>query len=149
MWSHILGNPRAEWSIRIAECRRQVIGFAFFGPSIGPEGQELPRDRQLFSLYVTAERFGTGVGQALLDATAADGPAMLWVPGTIIGRWRSIVATGSNLMVRNRPTPVPQRLSTPAWSDRNSRLLAASGLQPDAGTLPPCLYNRGSASVVG
>ena len=79
MWSHILGNPRAEWSIRIAECRGQIIGFAFFGPSFGPEGQELPRDRQLFSLYVAAERYGTGVGQALLDATAGDGPAMLWV----------------------------------------------------------------------
>lgn len=79
MWSHILGNPREEWNIRIAECRGQVIGFAFFGPSFGPEGQELPRDRQLFSLYVTAERYGTGVGQALLDATAGDGPAMLWV----------------------------------------------------------------------
>lgn len=66
-----------EWSIRIAESRGQIIGFAFFGPSFGPKGRELPRGRQLF--YVTSERYGTGVGQALLDATAGDGPAMLWV----------------------------------------------------------------------
>lgn len=79
MWNHILGNPREEWSINIAESRGQIIGFAFFGPSIGPEGQELPRDRQLYSIYVAAEHHGTGVGQALLDATAGDGPAMLWV----------------------------------------------------------------------
>jgi RimJ/RimL family protein N-acetyltransferase len=79
MWHHILGNPRKEWSIRIAESRGQVIGFAFVGPSFGPEGQELPRDRQLFSIYVAAEHYGTGVGQALLDATAGIGPAMLWV----------------------------------------------------------------------
>ena len=56
-----------------------IIGFAFFGPSFGPEGQEFPRDRQLFSIYVTAPRHGAGVGQALLDATAGDAPAMLWV----------------------------------------------------------------------
>ena len=79
MWNHILGNPREEWSIRIAESRGQIIGFAFVGPSFGPEGQELPRDRQLFSIYVTAARYGAGVGQALLDATAGDAPAMLWV----------------------------------------------------------------------
>lgn len=79
MWNHVLGNPREEWSIRIAESGGKIIGFAFFGPSVGPEGQELPRDRQLFSIYVAAERYGTGVGQALLDATAGDGPAMLWV----------------------------------------------------------------------
>ena len=79
MWNHILGNPREEWSIRIAESGGQIIGFAFFGPSFGPEGQELPRDRQLFSIYVTAARHGAGVGQALLDATAGDAPAMLWV----------------------------------------------------------------------
>lgn len=28
MWNHILENPRAEWSIRIAECNGQIIGFA-------------------------------------------------------------------------------------------------------------------------
>ena len=79
MWNHVLGNPREEWSIRIAESSGQVIGFAFVGSSFGAEGQELPRDRQLFSLYLMSERFGTGVGQALLDATAGDGSAMLWV----------------------------------------------------------------------
>ncbi|MET4136698.1 hypothetical protein [Pseudarthrobacter sp. PvP090] len=62
MWNHILGNPREEWNVRIAESRGQVIGFAFFGPSFGPEGQELPRDRQVFSISVAAEHYGTGVG---------------------------------------------------------------------------------------
>ena len=79
MWTHILRNPREEWSVRIAESRGQIIGFAFAGPSFGQEGQALPRDRQLFSLYVAAAFHGTGTGQALLDATTGDGPAMLWV----------------------------------------------------------------------
>jgi ribosomal protein S18 acetylase RimI-like enzyme len=65
--------------IRIAEDGGRIIGFAFVGPSFSPEGQELPRDRQVFNLYVAAAHHGSGVGQALLDATAGDGPAMLWV----------------------------------------------------------------------
>ena len=79
MWNHILESPREEWSIRVAECNGLIIGFAFFGPSFGAAGEELPRDRQLFSIYVAAEHQGVGVGQALLDATAGDCPAMLWV----------------------------------------------------------------------
>ena len=79
MWDHILGNPRQGRSIRIAERSGQIIGFAFFGPSFSPEGQVTARDHQLFSLYVAVEHYGTGAGQALLDATAGDAPAMLWV----------------------------------------------------------------------
>ena len=79
MWSHVLGNPREEWSIRIAESSGRIIGFAVAGPSFSAEGHELPRDRQLFSLYVAAAHHGIGAGQALLDATAGAGPAMLWV----------------------------------------------------------------------
>lgn len=79
MWNHILGNPRGDWSVRIAESGGTIVGFAFVGPSFGPEGQKLPRNRQVFSIYVAAAFHGTGAGQALLDATAGDGPAMLWV----------------------------------------------------------------------
>ena len=79
MWNRVLGNPRVEWTIRIAESRGQIIGFAFAGPSLDARGQQLPRDRQLYSLYVLAEHHGTGVGQALMDATVGDGGAMLWV----------------------------------------------------------------------
>lgn len=79
MWNGILGNPREEWTVRIAESKGQIIGFGFAGPSLGPENHERPRERQLFSLYVLAQHHGTGAGQALLDATVGDGGAMLWV----------------------------------------------------------------------
>ncbi|BCW66537.1 N-acetyltransferase [Arthrobacter sp. NicSoilB4] len=79
MWNRVLGNPRKQWCIRIAESNGRIIGFAVAGPSFNPEGQPVPRERQLFSLYVAAAHYGTGAGQALLDATAGDGPAMLWV----------------------------------------------------------------------
>ncbi|HSN38266.1 MAG TPA: GNAT family N-acetyltransferase [Arthrobacter sp.] len=55
------------------------MGFAVSGPSFGPEGQEPPRVRQLFSIYVAEEHHGAGAGQALLDSTVGDGDAMLWV----------------------------------------------------------------------
>ncbi|MDI3211605.1 GNAT family N-acetyltransferase [Arthrobacter sp. AL12] len=80
MWHHILGNPREEWSItgsRRAGGRSSASRSS--APAFGPKGKELPLDRQLFSICVTSERYGTRVGQALLDATAGDGPAMLWV----------------------------------------------------------------------
>lgn len=79
MWSRILSNPTEEWSIRIAENDEEIIGFAHVGPSFGPEGQTFPRDRQVFCLYVASTHYGTGAGQALLDATSGNGPAMLWV----------------------------------------------------------------------
>jgi GNAT superfamily N-acetyltransferase len=79
IWNPLLGNPREEWSIRIAESDEQIIGFAFTGPSVGADGQEPQRNRQLFSLYVAARHHGTSVGQALLDAMAGDGPTVLWV----------------------------------------------------------------------
>jgi RimJ/RimL family protein N-acetyltransferase len=47
-WNRALGNPREEWTIRIAENEGQIIGFGFAGPSLGAKGQELPRDRQLW-----------------------------------------------------------------------------------------------------
>lgn len=80
MWEHILGRDDGDRCVRIAEDGKQgIIGFAMTGPSFGPEDQELPRDRQLFCLYVAAAHHGAGVGQALLDATAGSAPTMLWV----------------------------------------------------------------------
>lgn len=79
MWNHVLGNPRNEWVVRVAEADGALIGFTFAGNSFGAEGQELPRQRQLYSIYVSAAHHGTGVGQALLDAVLEGQPAMLWV----------------------------------------------------------------------
>jgi hypothetical protein len=64
MWNHLLGNSREEWSIRIAESRGQIIGFAFLGPSFGPEGQELTRSsvvQHLRNVRALWHRSGTGV----------------------------------------------------------------------------------------
>lgn len=79
MWTRILGNPRDEWTVRIAEIEGRACGFAMSGPSIVPDDQDPPRDRQLLNLYVSVAHHGSGVGQALLDEALGPGPAMLWV----------------------------------------------------------------------
>lgn len=79
MWNRALTHPRDDMTVRIAEIDGDVVGFAWAGPGIGPEGDEPPRDRQLYAIYVAAARYGTGAGQALLDETIGTGPAMLWV----------------------------------------------------------------------
>lgn len=78
MWTSILSESRAEWSVQVAEDDGGIVGFAMAGPSLG-SAEDVPRLRQLYSLYVLASHHGTGIGQALLDAVLNDGPAMLWV----------------------------------------------------------------------
>lgn len=79
MWNHILGNCRVEWCVRVAESDARIIGFAFAGPALDPEARGMPRELQVYNLYVTAAHYGTGAGQALLYAVVGARPAMLWV----------------------------------------------------------------------
>lgn len=79
MWNHVLSNPSPERILRVAELDGELVGFAFAGPSFGAEGEALPRDRHLYSIYVSAIHHGSGAGQALLDAVLQQQPAMLWV----------------------------------------------------------------------
>ncbi len=79
MWNHILGNCRDEWCVRVAESDGRIIGFAFAGPAFDPEARGMPRELQVYNLYLTAAHHGMGAGQALLDAVIGARPAMLWV----------------------------------------------------------------------
>lgn len=79
MWQRVLGEQHPAHVVRVAEVDGGLVGYGFSGPSFGAPGEELPRDRQLFALYVVAAHHGTGVAQALLDAVLGDDPALLWV----------------------------------------------------------------------
>ncbi len=79
MWNHILGNPRDEWRVAVAERDGGIIGFAFAGPAFDPESLDMPRELQVYNLYVSAAQHGMGAGQALLDAVIGPRLAMLWV----------------------------------------------------------------------
>jgi len=61
--------------IQVLEVEGEVRGFAIGGE---PESDERPRETQLSLLYILASEYGTGAGQALLDAAIGDGPAFLW-----------------------------------------------------------------------
>lgn len=78
MWKHVLTDSRTDMRVRVA-VKGSIIGFAWAGPGIGVDADEPPRDRQLYAIYVLSAHYGSGVGQALLDAALEDAPAMLWV----------------------------------------------------------------------
>jgi len=79
MWDHVLTHPREDMRVRVAETGGTIIGFSWVGPGEGLKGQEPPRGRLLYAIYVLAAHYGTGAGQALLDAALGEDPAMLWV----------------------------------------------------------------------
>ncbi|MDJ1113895.1 GNAT family N-acetyltransferase [Microbacterium dauci] len=76
MWGRLAGTDREDLTVRLAELDGVLVGLAMSGP---PQGDDPPRDRQLYFIYVAASAHGTGAGQALLDAVLGDGPALLWV----------------------------------------------------------------------
>jgi ribosomal protein S18 acetylase RimI-like enzyme len=79
LWRRLLENPRDDWRVRVAERDGRIIGLATAGPSTATEGQDPPRERQLYMLYVLAAEYGHGAGQALFDEVLGDEPAVLWV----------------------------------------------------------------------
>jgi GNAT superfamily N-acetyltransferase len=79
LWRHVLAEPRDDMTVRVAEIDGEIVGFAWVGPGEGQGAEPPPRDRLLYAIYVLARHHGTGTGQALLDETVGEGPAMLWV----------------------------------------------------------------------
>lgn len=76
MWRSLLAHESVGERVRIArDAGSTVVGFAITGSS---------RDadlgcRELYALYIRAAHYGSGAGQALLDAVLGTQPASLWV----------------------------------------------------------------------
>ncbi len=75
-WRRLLGRPQAEETILVAEVESaasaggpQVVGFGSCGPS-RPYG--LPYRGEVFTLYVTDDWQGRGIGRALVQALFTD-----------------------------------------------------------------------------
>lgn len=67
------GGPR----LTLAERAGRVLGFAGFGPARDPE---MPREHELWFVYVLREAHGTGLALRLVEAVDPEGsPAYLWV----------------------------------------------------------------------
>jgi RimJ/RimL family protein N-acetyltransferase len=80
-WRRILATPSDRVTLRIAVRGDAVIGFAASGPSRPNETTGAPvRDRELWSAYVLASEYGSGLAHELLTAVLPDDvPAELWV----------------------------------------------------------------------
>jgi GNAT superfamily N-acetyltransferase len=80
-WHRILAHPTDEVVLRIAVRDGAVVGFATAGPGRDNDSAGAPvRDRELWSIYVLASEYGTGLGDDLLAAVLPeDVPAQVWV----------------------------------------------------------------------
>lgn len=65
-------------AIPVAERDGRLVGFAVAG-SVREDDRDSGRELQLGLLYTLPEVFGTGVGQALLEAAIGEASAVLWV----------------------------------------------------------------------
>lgn len=80
MWTRLTSEAPEGVRVSLAETPDgEIVGFAVAGSSLPDEEHGVPRDLQLFMIYVAAAHYGTGAGQALLDAALGPGPALLWV----------------------------------------------------------------------
>ncbi|MDH2444792.1 GNAT family N-acetyltransferase [Amnibacterium sp. CER49] len=81
-WAHHLGSPTPGTTVLVAEdaVGGVILGHTIAGPARATEALPAVRDRELYSLYVLAAAYGTGLGRRLLDAALPDAaPAQLWV----------------------------------------------------------------------
>lgn len=79
-WSGQLEDPSRPHTIQVARSAEgEVIGFAVSGPSRTVEGVIPLVDDEVYAIYVLADWYGGGAGQALLEAVVGQRPAELWV----------------------------------------------------------------------
>jgi RimJ/RimL family protein N-acetyltransferase len=84
-WRQVLSTPREQAPVLVGEVEGEVAGFATFGPAQDDPGTS---DGELYAINVRPDRWGSGVGSALLAAVHAGlaglgyRSAVLWVlPG--------------------------------------------------------------------
>lgn len=79
-WRALLDGSNGESSgaqLALAERDGRVLGFAGFGPARDPQ---MPREHELWFVYLLSEAHGTGLAQRLVRAVDPEQlPAYLWV----------------------------------------------------------------------
>jgi GNAT superfamily N-acetyltransferase len=72
-WRRILEESHGTL---VAETPNGLVGFVSAGPG---RDNDVDTDLEVMALYVRADRWGTGVGYALLETAIGDRAAYLWV----------------------------------------------------------------------
>ena len=75
-WATTLASVTPDHRVLVADAGTECVGFAMSGPA---RGDDAPRERELYAIYVRSASQGTGIAQALLDGALGDDPAFLWV----------------------------------------------------------------------
>lgn len=73
-WSTVIADGAGE--VWVAEDGGGVCGFVAFGPS---RDEDRAGETEVYTLYVAPERWGRGVGSALMDQVPAQRIVSLWV----------------------------------------------------------------------
>lgn len=76
LWRRLVEQADGSSRMFVAESAGRVVGVASGGAS---RDDPPVRDLELYCLYVVADHYGTGAGQALLDAVVGREGAQLWV----------------------------------------------------------------------
>lgn len=69
-------DPAERGDVWVAEIGTGIIGFAASGRALDDDA---PAGLQLYAIYVLAEHYGSGAGQALMDAALGRAAASLWI----------------------------------------------------------------------
>lgn len=76
MWTAILSPEVLPDRLFVAESQGHIAGFAYVGDS---QDEDSARPLTLYMIYVRTNQYGTGIGQALLEAAARQDPLQLWM----------------------------------------------------------------------
>jgi GNAT superfamily N-acetyltransferase len=85
-WQARLAEPKHRSGSFVGELDGQVVGFVFWGPTVGPDSTTDTAEVQ--AIYLDPDAIGRGIGRALLDAAVGDmvadgfAAAILWVLDT-------------------------------------------------------------------
>ncbi|WP_166997778.1 GNAT family N-acetyltransferase [Paramicrobacterium fandaimingii] len=73
-WREIIAS--GDTDAFVAEADGVIVGWASAGAG---RHMDAPLDRELEGIYITAQMYGSGAGQQLLDASIGESAAYLWV----------------------------------------------------------------------
>ncbi|MEA5454857.1 GNAT family N-acetyltransferase [Sinomonas sp. JGH33] len=75
-WRGILANDDGGWHFAVGCSRGRIVGMAGAGPALDGDA---PQAEEVYTVYVLAEAYGTGLAHALVDRVIGRRAAFLWV----------------------------------------------------------------------
>ncbi|KHL04773.1 GNAT family N-acetyltransferase [Sinomonas humi] len=73
-WRQLLAGDGGE-RFAVGRSAGRMVGMA----GAGPARSDAPAPQELYTIYILAEAYGSGLSQALADRVLGDSPAFLWV----------------------------------------------------------------------